>query len=429
MRTTKSGTNRRAALLAAAAGALALAWSAGAQAQSFVSGSTGADGALNLTGQSGTINFEPGDMKRVLGRDLDFSDNVFNFTSITIPQGVTLKMSAKWTLGPVYWLATQNVEIRGTVDLNGELGYNGGRISGARRPSIPGPGGFGGNVGTIGDDGTYKPAQSGFGPGGGPGASQPGIDSHRGKGGTFTGNKFLVPLIGGSGGGGGSYPSPDYTAAGGGAGGGAILISSTGTIGVYSPGIVKAQGAHGGNFQGGQNNHCGGPGSGGGIRLVATSIEGNGALYVDGADSYCLGGYDASPGRIRIEAFTQAWTFSLSGNNSTGTPVSSYVPSASSAASVTVISIGGVAPKATPPTGEFTPADFPITSTGPVNMQIHASNVPLGTIVKVHLFSLEGPDQFIDSTPLMGVSAADSTATAAVTFPAGFTRGLVRAKW
>jgi hypothetical protein len=109
-----------------------------------------------------------------------------------------------------------------------------------------------------------------------------------------------------------------------------------------------------------------------------------------------------------------------------GTAVSSYVPAAAAPPSVTVTSVAGI--PISNPTGSFSPADVTINSSGPVAIQIHASGIPVGTIVKVQLFSLEGPDQSIDSTPLVG-TLKDSTATATVTLPAGFTRGYARAKW
>ena len=94
--------NRHTALGASIAG-LALATTGHASAQSFDSGSTGEDGAFVATPAPGQteVQFDP----RRIHRNNDPNqplidperDNVFQFTTITIPSGVTLTMSAKWT--------------------------------------------------------------------------------------------------------------------------------------------------------------------------------------------------------------------------------------------------------------------------------------------------------------------------------------------
>jgi hypothetical protein len=48
--------------------------------------------------------------------------------------------------------------------------------------------------------------------------------------------------------------------------------------------------------------------------------------------------------------------------------------------------------------------------------------------VKLYVFSEGGPDQIVNSTPLSG-AVEQSTATASVVFPPGFSRGFVRAVW
>src|SRR4051812_372801 len=58
-------------------------------AQTFISGSDGSDGPYMPSGQQGTVViFDPSQFggSRV-------ASNVFNFTSIVIPQGVTVKLS------------------------------------------------------------------------------------------------------------------------------------------------------------------------------------------------------------------------------------------------------------------------------------------------------------------------------------------------
>src|SRR5713101_355998 len=91
-----------------------------AEAQSFNSGSNGSDGALNLT-TPGTIIFDPKSFNPPLN---PAGDNIFNFTTINIAAGVTVKLTSKVLTGPIYWLATGDVTIAGTIDLSGEKGHD-----------------------------------------------------------------------------------------------------------------------------------------------------------------------------------------------------------------------------------------------------------------------------------------------------------------
>ena len=199
----------------------------------FDSGSDGSDGALDLTGQSGVVIFDP----VAMALDLD-RDNVFHFTTITIPAGVTLRMRGlELQFAGVYWLAQGAVQVDGTLDLNGEDGHD--DQQGNRRPSMPGAGGFPGGVSKTAD----SPSQPGLGPGGSPAGGSHATRQPLGC--VFGvkpayGNLFLVPLTGGSGGGGNNHQSSGSF--GGGAGGGALLIASTESIRV--DGAIRADGAN-----------------------------------------------------------------------------------------------------------------------------------------------------------------------------------------
>src|SRR5437870_5455753 len=96
--------------------ALLICFASGGYAQTFSSGSTGADGPLNLT-TPGTVLFDP----VALGLH-PVVENVFNFTTINIGAGVTVKLTSKVLTGPVYWLAQDTVTIAGPLDLSGEAG-------------------------------------------------------------------------------------------------------------------------------------------------------------------------------------------------------------------------------------------------------------------------------------------------------------------
>jgi hypothetical protein len=95
--------------------------------------------------------------------------------------------------------------------------------------------------------------------------------------------------------------------------------------------------------------------------------------------------------------------------------------------SIRVVSIDGTAISSTP-TGSFTIPDVTINQAVAVPVVIEASNVPLGVIVQVYIISEAGPDQVVNSTPLTG-TRPQSTATANVKIPPGFSRGYVRATW
>ncbi|MBU0964872.1 MAG: hypothetical protein KKA54_00700 [Proteobacteria bacterium] len=212
--------------------------------------------------------------------------NVFNFTTITIPDGV--KVSFINTIGsvPVYFLATDDIVIDGTLDASGG--------------SSAGPGGYVGGLGGL--DGA--PGQPGFGPGGGYG----GIYRHPGGGSSFatTGtetkidgclSEILPPappvpyeqdlFEGGSGGGGGGGGAYGVDGCKGGSGGGAVYLSTPWTISIE--GNVYARGANGVNCYTsalcGIRGGPGGGGSGGMIRLSADTI----ILEPDGVLN-CIGG-------------------------------------------------------------------------------------------------------------------------------------------
>ena len=243
-----------------------------ALAQPFDAGSTGADGALNVTSNT-TLNLP--------------TNGIFNFTTINVAAGTTLKFNHNPLNTPVYLLATSNVTINGTIDVSG---LSGSATGGGRG----GPGGFDG--GYPGLDANTPPG-AGLGPGGAAGGiaccsantvgaggygTIGGHSSTTNKGAAY-GSPLLMPLAGGSGGG-GLAGTPGF---GGGGGGGAILIGSNTRIDIVSPGRIQANG--GGNCFVTVND-----GSGGAIRLVAPLVTGNGTLV---ADAPCSGGN----GRIRVD--------------------------------------------------------------------------------------------------------------------------------
>ncbi len=244
----------------------------------FDSGSTGADGPLFITANT-TMDLPP--------------SGVFNFTSVSVAQGVTLKFNRNSLNTPVYMLATEDISIAGTIDVSGQPGNDNPPVAGKG-----GPGGYDG--GQPGDVGNAPGA--GLRPGGGKGgdATNGNTDTSCGqasygtavvpasaKDGPIYGTPLLVPLLGGSGGG-GRIGTPGL---GGSGGGGAILLASNTRI-TISGSIL----AHGGN------ESSGGLGSGGAVRCVAPMVAGAGTLNVQGG---AYGNFFAGAGRVRIDTLNR----------------------------------------------------------------------------------------------------------------------------
>src|SRR5438034_4553077 len=224
------------ALMISACALLIALGSAPALAQTFNSGSTGADGAFNPD-----CNPKPCIVTAPLPES-----GVFNFTTVNIPVGVTVRFTRNAANTPVTILATGNVTIAGIIDVSGSPGRPGG--GGIQLGSNGGAGGPGGFDGGSGANGVASLAGgAGLGPGGGAGGP---VGNNNGGGGGFAtaggtlgatdgaggqpyGTAALLPLIGGSGGGGGAVAAGQAgqaTGSGGGGGGGALLIASSGTI-------------------------------------------------------------------------------------------------------------------------------------------------------------------------------------------------------
>jgi hypothetical protein len=389
-----------------------------AQPMTFSSGSTGADGALTFTANAGLVYFNPANFA-------PRTNNVYNFTTVTIPSGTTVRLSGYFISGPVYWLAQGNVTINGTLDLSGGAGHSNGSTT-YRVPSEPGAGGYSGGLGRTVGAVTGQVATAGNGPGGGAAAGFNTANPDFGAGGSFTGNNYLEPLVGGSGGGGGCS-SADTGCGGGGAGGGAILIASSTQI-TLSGGtntLISVQGGSNGGTSGGG-------GSGGAIRLISNTVTVTTATYA----LACAGGTGQSnntfntngtAGLFRIEAFNSQALVANGGVSSTCTglysvPYNLALP-AGGASSVSVTNINGTPINANP----FTFPDTTITTASPVPITISGSFIPPGTSGKLYIFSETTPDQAIPFT-LTG-SLASTTATVNVTYPPGGSRGFAKVTW
>lgn len=338
-----------------------LIWNASAHA-AFVSGSTGVLGVFNPTSNT-VVTLPP--------------DGVLNYSTITIPTGVTVTFQKNAANTPVYMLATGDVAINGKIDVSGTnaVGTSIGR---------GGPGGFdGGSAGSVGGNGgkglgpgggfqgNYSNGQAGGGGFGTIGVSGWGT-SFDGAGGSTYGNVRLLPLIGGSGGGGGGGIPASGSSPGGG-GGGAVLIASSSSISLM--GSIYANGGNGGTSPGG-----GAGGSGGGVKLVANTISGNGSVLANGgAPGYQSGRGGA--GIVRFETVINSFSSTTSPSYTYGLPGDVFL---SNMPSLSITSIAGVNVTASP-TGAYNQPDIvlPNTTVNPVAVSVSATNIPDGTTVTV----------------------------------------------
>ncbi len=352
-----------------------------ASAQTFSSGSTGADGPLAPTGNT-TLSLP--------------LDGVLNFTTVTIPLGVTVTVARNAANTPVTLLASGDVTIEGTLSLNGSI-------------FTPGPGGFAGAIGGA----TGNPPGEGLGPGGGAART----NATYGAPSDFL---SLLPLFGGSGGGGGGTA----TSVGGfgGGGGGAIVIASSTRITIT--GTITAKGGRGTQPLGGCGSH-GGNGSGGAIRLVAPVLAGaGGILTAQGGIGNPSCRFAGGNGRIRLERFSTSGLSlatippaSISGAPGPVTAASN--PALINLPTLAISSVGEIAAPGTPG-GSYTTADVSLLqgTTNPVSIALTATNIPVGTVFTVKLIPQTGDSTRTSSTPSSG-TFANATAAASVNFPVG----------
>lgn len=391
-----------------------------ALADPFVSGSTGADGAFSPTANTVLQTPESG---------------VFNFTTVTIPANIVVTFPVNVRNPPVKILATGDVTINGTINLNGGDAAN-------SLPGAGGPGGFDGGQGGLanqigkngggpgGGRGGTPVSTSATGSGGGGGAgylvaggagSSNYITSPGGTGGIVYDNERILPTIGGSGGGGGGGTSA-YAGGDGGGGGGSLLIASSGTIAIN--GVISAKGGDGVN---GFNNYGGGGGggSGGSIRLLANTISGSGTLSATGGTGGTRGG-TGSVGRIRIEAATLLRTGTTTPPPSLGYP---YAVEPTDMPTLKITAVGGISVEGVP-RGTFGDPDviLPFNIKNPVTVTVSAVNIPVGQTVTVTALPASGAGTFSAGTltgtdtastvniPLNLTAAYPSLITATVTY-------------
>ncbi len=378
---------------------LALPTSSNAQVNS---GSNGSDGALNPTAN--------------LVIDMaDHPDGIYQYTSVNIPAGVTVSFIPNAGNKPVVWLIQGDCVINGVIEVSAQSGSGG--VGGTG-----GPGGYrGGNAGS-------SSSEAGYGPGGGSGyntTSWPGMSgagSYGSQGGGTTpgntyGNKFLLPLFGGSGGGGRYYPFYGDRFCGGGGGGGSFLIVSPSVI---LNGGINANGGDGviatSSVDGGRGGSSGG--SGGGVRIVANILSGSGSVRTNG-------GYSGGMGRIRFDLLDSNFSGPLTGNYTQGfQPI--IIPAAGQGIQLSIASIAGNTVSANP-SGVLVNPDviIPAQQTNPIPIVVSCNNIPLNSEISVIVHPANGPDVQAVGMNNAGTLAA-STATLSLNMPRG--GGIIYAK-
>jgi len=384
----------------------------------FSSGSTGADGALDYSTlpANSTVVFDP---SKFTSAPHPPGQNTFNFTTINIPSGTTVILSSQLLSGPVFWLATGDVVINGTIQLSGQNGPSATTDTSLRVPAIPGPGGY---PGGIGGRGSSSP-QPGYGPGGGAsgiGAGGSGDTLQWGHGGSFTGNAVLAPPIGGSGGGGGfCLDGSGFFGPGGGAGGGALVIASSTSI--ILNGSIDARG---GSNAGGCNISSGG-GAGGSVELAANAITGSGIIRAAGGGAGNCCGVLASSGSIHLESVQLPVSLNTDITASQAAPGALFQPNLP--VSIQIVSIGGVQ-VANPALGRFQNPDVVINSSSSVSITIQTTGIPPGTVLNLNVYSEDGSTQTVQTTALQG-TIQSATATASATFPPDLSLAYVKATW
>lgn len=187
-------------------------------------------------------------------------------------------------------------------------------------------------------------------------------------------------------------------------------------------GGLHASGGGSGQSQGGGANLSGGTGgggSGGAIRVVATTIAGNGTIAAGGGgtgsnlDTSFQNGGSGGAGRIRLEAETITRTSASSPTASVDSPGSVFV---AGLPTLTISSVAGVAAPAVP-TGN---ADItlPANTTNPVTVVFTTSGVPVGNTVTLTVSPAYGARTTAITPALVGTTAS-ATASTTVTLPVG----------
>ena len=172
-------------------------------------------------------------------------------------------------------------------------------------------------------------------------------------------------------------------------------------------GSVLATGGNGSYY----SSEAGGGGSGGAIKLIANQISGNGNISALGGTGYNSSLGAGGKGRIRLEADVIDRTAGTDPPYSLGAPSSIFLPNPPT------LSINTVAGTTVPANaaGSYSQPDIMLASstTNPVAVEVGATDIPVGTVVKVWILPRYGNATSFNAT--LNGSDQSSTATASVT--------------
>jgi len=177
-------------------------------------------------------------------------------------------------------------------------------------------------------------------------------------------------------------------------------------------GTITANGSNGGFVSGWGT--IGGGGSGGGVRIVATTFKGAGSVSVSGGGGTRSGG----SGRIRIDCISYQF-----GGSTVGVFTKGYqpiiIPVPGKGAQLAVVSVAGVAISATP-SGQIGIPDAVIAGqqVNPVPVVVRCSNIPLNTPITVTVKPATGAAVSGIGYNNSGTTNA-STATVLINMPRG----------
>ena len=208
------------------------------------------------------------------------------------------------------------------------------------------------------------------------------------------------------------------------------MIAASGTINVTGS-ILANGGASVSPGTAGGRGVYGGGGSGGAIRLIATTVSGNGAISAAGGASvgeyrsdstsgtygvcttYAGGTPNGGAGRIRIESENLLRTVATTPAWVGGAPNLVFVPGMPT---LTIDSIGGVAVPAQP-TGNGDVA-LPTGFVNPVTVTFTTSGVTVGSSIKLTVIPARGTAFSVTSAPTTGTTSS-ATASVAVSLLSG----------
>jgi len=205
-------------------------------------------------------------------------------------------------------------------------------------------------------------------------------------------------------------------AAGGGGGGGAILLASSGTVDVT--GSILANGGAGGDVAGQDSGGAGGAGSGGAIRIIATSISGNGTIDARGGgdqgnDQFSVGSGRGSDGRIKLEAENITRTSATTPGFVFTGPQDVFL---ANIPGVRIASVAGIAAPASPTgAGDIV---VPEATPNPVAIEFATTNIPVGNTIELTVSPQSGANTTAVSGAITG-SDASGTASVSVEIPNG----------